>query len=323
MLNAFRRFRAMWYPDGYHGWGLQRNYFEGWYFKLVDPSEQIILAIIPGIAMEEDGKRHAFIQVFDGKQCKASYYDFPAKDFRPASDHFAVTLGDNFFSTDLIRLNLPTLKGELKLEQITPWPKMLGAPGIMGWYSFVPFMECYHGVVSLHHHLKGQLSIDGQNTDFDNGIGYTEKDWGRSFPKAWVWMQCNHFDTREKVSLMASVAHIPWVGSHFTGHIVGFQLGKKLYRFATYTGSRLKATLGKNHVELNFKSGKHRLQIKATQAPGAELISPISGEMRGKVNESIRAKLTVQLFEKDQLIFEGKGRNAGLEIAGAVEELFD
>ena len=27
--------------------------------------------------------------------------------------------------------------------------------GIMGWYRFVPFMQCYHGVVSLNHKLNG------------------------------------------------------------------------------------------------------------------------------------------------------------------------
>ncbi len=43
-------------------------------------------------------------------------------------------------------------------------------PGIMGWYKYVPFMQCYHGVVSLNHELKGQLRINGSEHVFDDGF---------------------------------------------------------------------------------------------------------------------------------------------------------
>jgi hypothetical protein len=43
-------------------------------------------------------------------------------------------------------LDLPGAQGDVRFTDTQPWPKMLGAPGIMGWYSFVPFMECKHGV---------------------------------------------------------------------------------------------------------------------------------------------------------------------------------
>ena len=31
------------------------------------------------------------------------------------------------------------------------WPVKVTSPGAMGPYAFVPFMECYHGVVSMDH----------------------------------------------------------------------------------------------------------------------------------------------------------------------------
>ncbi|WP_243392439.1 MULTISPECIES: tocopherol cyclase family protein [unclassified Mesotoga] len=30
--------------------------------------------------------------------------------------------------------------------------------------------------------------------DLTGGKGYIEKDWGRSLPDAWIWMQSNNFD---------------------------------------------------------------------------------------------------------------------------------
>jgi hypothetical protein len=321
LKNALLRWRSTWHPDMYHGWGRNSNYFEGWYFKLVEEAEQQVFAVIPGISKGMDGRHHAFIQVLDGKACKASYYDFEVADFHPAERNFHLQLGANSFSSRHITLDLPELKGHLDFTQPTPWPKMLGAPGIMGWYSFVPFMECYHGVVSLHHRLSGDMEVYGRKTSFNGGTGYIEKDWGVSFPRSWIWMQSNHFSKQDKVCFMASVAHIPWLGSYFIGYIVGFQLGGKLYRFATYTGAQMKASLGEKTVSLAFRDRRFRLEVTGEQAPGAKLVSPITGNMTGKVNESIQAVLEVRLYEKDKLVFEGTGRNAGLEIAGEVSEL--
>ncbi|MEO1258759.1 MAG: tocopherol cyclase family protein [Bacteroidota bacterium] len=321
MKNKILRWRATWHPNMYHGWGIEKSYFEGWYFKIVDPAEQQVFAIIPGISKEANGKKHAFIQVLDGKKCIASYHHFKAEAFIPDENKFHLKLGENSFSAEELILDLPELKGRLKIEKTHPWPKMLGAPGIMGWYSFVPFMECYHGVVSLYHYLQGQLEVYGRKTDFSNGIGYIEKDWGTSFPRSWIWMQSNHFAADDKICLMASVAHIPWLGSFFIGYIVGFLWKGKLYRFATYTGAKMRASLNEDDVRLSFKDRKNRLEIIGQQAPGAKLVSPITGEMTGKVNESMQGILQVRFFENEKLIFEGTGKNAGLEIAGAVEEL--
>ena len=321
MKNTLLRWRSTWNPDMYHGWGRKHRYFEGWYFKIVDASEQHVFAIIPGISREQGGKSHSFIQILDGKNCRASYHDFSGEDFIPAENGFHIEVANNSFGTNHLHLNLPELTGDLKLENITPWPKMLGAPGIMGWYGFVPFMQCFHGIVSLHHSLSGKMKVHGKEVDFSGGIGYGEKDWGTSFPRSYIWVQSNHFDTEEKICVMASVAHIPWLGSYFIGYIVGFQWDKNLYRFATYTGAQMKAGLGEQEVYLSFKDRKYRLEIIGHQAPGADLVSPLTGEMKGKVNESMQGKLEVRFFEKDKLIFEGTGRNSGMELAGEVKEL--
>ena len=191
----------------------------------------------------------------------------------------------------------------------------------MGWYSFVPFMQCYHGVVSLHHQLKGSLDFENRKIDFNGGIGYGEKDWGRSFPSAWIWMQSNHFDSDSPICLMASVANIPWLTSSFVGYIVGFLHEGTLHRFATYTGAKMSAKQEGESVRVIFSDKKKKLEILATPAAGTDLISPLSGEMTGKVNESLQATLEVSFVENGQEKFRGTGRNAGLELAGDLKTL--
>ena len=40
-------------------------------------------------------------------------------------------------------------RGSLRYPDPESFPTSLVSPGIMGWYSYVPRMECYHGVVSM------------------------------------------------------------------------------------------------------------------------------------------------------------------------------
>ncbi|MEY4934885.1 MAG: hypothetical protein RIS64_1244 [Bacteroidota bacterium] len=324
MNHLIRRLRATWHPDMYHGWGKTHRYFEGWYLKIVDKTEKYAFAFIPGISMSPDGTAHAFIQVLDGKQCTATYHRFLATDFVPSEYDFNLQLADNQFSMHSLKVNLPNMVGQLQFQNPIPWTKMLGAPGIMGWFSFVPFMECYHGVVSLNHNIIGSLEINGEIIDFKGGRGYIEKDWGISFPRGWIWLQTNHFNANlnEPISLIASVAHIPFLGTHFIGYIVGFWFKGKLHRFATYTGAKMKAQLIDNQVFLSFKDSQYQLDIVATKAGTGNLISPIQGEMTGKMSESLQAIIQIRFCERGILQFEGDGRNAGLEVAGETAVLW-
>ena len=52
----------------------------------------------------------------------------------------------------------------------------------MGWYAYLPIMECYHGILSMDHELSGELIYNGDFLAFNKGRGYIEKDWGKNFP---------------------------------------------------------------------------------------------------------------------------------------------
>jgi len=94
--------------------------------------------------------------------------------------------------------------------------------------AFGPIMECYHDIISLDHSLSGSLLSNDTEIVFNGGWGYIEKDWGKSFPEAYVWIQSNHFQKKE-TSLSASIAKIPWLNGFFRGYCeplisVGFYL---------------------------------------------------------------------------------------------------
>ena len=68
----FNRLRAIWKPELYHGWGKKNKFFEGWYYKIISKDQDYAFAFIPGIAMDENGIKQAFIQILDGKKLKSN-----------------------------------------------------------------------------------------------------------------------------------------------------------------------------------------------------------------------------------------------------------
>lgn len=318
-----KRLKSIFHPDQFQGWGKAKSYFEGWYFKVVTADEKRAFAFIPGIAMDENGLQQSFIQVLDGKKSTAEYHKFKVSEFIPEFGKFELKLADNFFSIQTLLLNLPTAQGKLRFSEPTPWPNEWYSPGIMGPYSFVPFMECYHGILSMNHRVDGQLTIHGETIDFSNGRGYIEKDWGHSFPSAYVWLQTNHFK-EYGISVKASVAKIPWLGSSFVGFIAGIWLNDRLIQFTTYNGSKLVKSLADTEkVELIIENKNYRLEILARREKSTQLASPILGFMDGRIEESMTSEIEVQLLDKKNnvLLLSDTGRNAGLEVAGKVEEI--
>jgi tocopherol cyclase len=328
----------IWRPASYHGRRMRRDFFEGWYFKFVDAAEDHVFAVIPGVFLgRQAGASYSFVQTIDGSSGQTTFHRYPLEAFVAARREFHVEIGPNCFSSDRLSLDIDTperrLKGDLRFSMLTPWPVTLAAPGIMGPYAFAPFMECYHGVVSLDHVIGGQLEIDGTAVDFTGGRGYTEKDWGVAFPQAWIWMQSNHFE-QPGTCLTASVARIPWLGRAFRGFIVGFWHGGRLYRFATYSGARiLNLDLTDRMITWRMEgraggrgdTAIYGLNLRASRAEGGLLHGPFRTDMLQRVSESLTAMVNVTLTRVraggDEQVYTGTGRHAGLEINGRLEEI--
>jgi len=329
MINYFRR---KFNPEIYQGLKKKSHYFEGWYYKIINAHETCLLAVIPGVSIDDkSGASHAFIQILNGDNNQSYYYEFPMKEFFADKKSLDIRIGSNRITKDYIILDLQNkpfnIKGEIYFKNLSEWPKTLLSPGIMGWYSWIPFMECNHGVVSMDHGIEGRLSINGKNVEFTGGRGYTEKDWGVSFPEAWIWVQSNHFE-RKNISFMGSVAIIPWIRRPFLGMIFGLWYEGILYRFTTYTGARLHTLkIKENQIHCIVKQKKLSLDFTIYPAEGAILQAPTLNGMDRRMSESMKSTVELTLSRHsegiDRILFQGTGRHAGFEIAGDIERLLN
>ena len=324
--------KRIFHPAAYHGRGKVGPFFEGWYFKVVDAHQKTSLAIIPGIFLSptpEGG--YSFIQVLDAQSQKGFFFKYRPDQFRAETERFDIAIGNNRFSEKGLSLNIKgktlSLSGTLSFENPCPWPVTATSPGVMGWYAWMPFMQCYHGIVSMDHSIRGSLQCNGREVDFTGGRGYTEKDWGRAFPESWLWIQCNHFE-EPGTSLFFSLAHIPWLGKSFPGFIAGFLYKGTLFRFATYTGAKVRTKLlDRDQVHLIVEDSRHILEMAINRPPGIRLLAPSQSGLNRPISESLSATVETALYHKkgrlSNLIFSGIGEMGGLETVGDLKGILN
>lgn len=305
-------------PICFQGSISKRNYFEGWYYKLVNSEENYTCAFIPGISTGTSRyKRHAFIQFADNTNQLPIYKPYSIHSFSYSDQPFVIDIDRCSFSDQGMIININTkdysIKGELEFSSFTDIERTTIMPTIMGYYRYIPFMECFHSIISLHHTLKGYLKVNDRLIDFTNGTGYLEKDFGTSFPSQWVWIHSNTFRNKG-TSLMCSIASIPFMRKTFTGFLCVFYIDHREYRFATYLKGKItKLSCSKNRTFIEIQQDNLTLQIRTMYDNGNVLIAPKNGDMNRKIVESMSAKLKVSLIKDHKILYETVSNNGCME----------
>lgn len=323
-MSIFRRFRP-WIPQINPS---GQDQFEGWYFKMTTPQGHSC-ALIPGISTSRKDP-HSFVQYIDSHGGRTAYLRYSRGDFQTRDKPFQVRVGPHIFQESGIILEGESggagLKGEISFGPWTPYPSGFLRPGIMGPFGLPGFLECYHGVVSAGHSLRGSLrfSTRGESTDWDleGGKGYIEKDWGSSFPKDYVWIQANQFPDPE-VSVFASLAAIPFRSWDFPGHIAFVHLaGQGFLTFATWNGSKVRdLTVTDLTYRVLLEKGPWTLEISARQTAAGSLQAPVSGSMDRVIKESVDGELEYTLSFRGTKVSSGFSPGAGLEQGGSPQDL--
>ena len=123
----------------------------------------------------------------------------------------------------------------------------------MGPFSYIPFMECKHAILSMKNRVEGELFINDKIMKFESGTGYIEKDWGTSYPKSYFWCQGNNFQ-KSNASFMISIADIPFKMFNFRGTICVLLIDNKEYKFTTYNNTKiLKYEVSDNSLNISLK----------------------------------------------------------------------
>lgn len=321
MLNIYK-------PEVFQGSLDKKNYFEGWYFKHVTADLKNSWSFIPGISLNEKDP-HSFIQILNGTSGESEYLTYPVSQFSWRRDKLYIRVGNSVFTDTYMNLDIKNtggsgikVSGLVEYMEPSRFPRKLLSPGIMGWYSFVPYMECKHGIVSANHLLKGKLKIGEQLIDFSGGKGYIEKDWGTSFPESWLWIHANNFNDKG-TSFFFSVAKIPWRGKFFIGFICFLYYEGKYHLFCTYNKAKLtEIRRNGSAVFIVLSNKKNTIKINASARKQGELKAPVSGSMTRRIKESNDAIVSIAFSDNksDEIIYTDTSRRGGIEL---IEKIFE
>jgi len=297
-----------------------KTYFEGWYFK--NTINDYGISFIPGISINNDEKK-AFIQVITNDSSYFINYDIT--DFSFNDDPFYIKIKDNYFSLDNIHIDIKdkdlNILGDINYSNNVNISTSTLFPNIMGPFSYIPFMECNHGILVMKANAKGFITINSNYINFDEGISYIEKDWGTSFPKEYIWCQGNNFQDKD-ASFMLSIADIPFKIFNFKGLICVLMFDNKEYRFTTYNNSKIiKYDITDDSLNIILNNGHYYLEIISNYNTGHTLSAPIKGKMEKDILESINEVIRVILKEDNKILFDDISTNCGLEIVNVKKKV--
>lgn len=277
----------------YNGIKGKRNYFEGWFFRIC--SEGFNCAIIPSISVV-DGLKTAYIQVNCNDFYKVLEYDFDSF----TADDTEVRIGNNTFTASKIKFSCDGLVVDAEFGVLLPLRS-----DIMGPFKFGT--PCKHKIIGMRHSVSGAVTHRDKSFSLDNAVGYIEKDFGKSFPTAYCWLQCNDFD-RSDASFFCSVAKL---NLPFRGLICVLIVGGEEYRFATYNFAKI---LKLERYNIVLKKSDYILNINFSQgANNNPLLAPNKGKMSYMIKEDLNGKISLELYKADKLLYSLNGKNAGIE----------
>lgn len=310
-------------PNLFHGKNKKTNFFEGWYYKIINKNGRTF-AFIPGISLgEKNDSSHSFIQVLDGNNIKYDYLSFPKEYFFWNDSPFSITVENSNFNLSNLSVDLNfngiSLNGYLDFHNLKFWEDSFINPGSMGFYNYIPNMECYSHVCAIDGSTSGSITLNGELIDFTDGKVYIEKNWGKSFPTEWLWVQCNSFSTGN-ASITCSLGEIPFPLRNFRGFLIAVSIGDKFYKFTTMNGSKITLKYLDNNVEVKAKNRSLLLTFRTFTEKDSFILcnGPNNGTMAPLVDETLTGKIFMKLedIKTGMVLFKDWGDNVGVEYGG-------
>ena len=195
-----------------------------------------------------------------------------------------------------------------------------------GWLSAFPVFEPHYQVLISKGTTMGSLTLKEEHDegssefahyDLDGATMYLEKNWGRSFPSRWWWIQANTFVENKNLSITSTAARrqLPFLRSDSNEEevgLVGVHWNGKFFPFpvmnweVSWGSWKVYGNYGKYKVELVGRCGK----------PGIPVLCPTSKGMEAIAWETFDGTLDLSLYENDQLILKDRSCEACLEVGG-------
>lgn len=309
--------------DGNHFDGVADPFYEGWYHKISLPRQHDAFFFIYGVVNPRPGSAYpseAFVYCGRGSTLQTVYRSFPVEQFSAATEFRDVRIGEKNRATAF------RFAGELKddghwcrwdvdLADGAAWKET------MGWLTGQPNLETSWTVGTITARATGVIEFDGERFRFDDGLGYGDHNWGRIFPRQWIWLQANTF-SEPATALAVSGGTVDVGGTETEAYMIGLWRHGQLTTFRTQDLDRIACQASPGNWRVVGEGEGRRIEIAASCDTGTffHLLAPTEQGMRPRARESLLGQVEVTLFEQDgesapwQEVFFGVAPLSGVEI---------
>ena len=303
-------------PNGIHNLGSSAH-FEGWYYRAFDPETNRSWVLIAAYWLDERYQGHGFLELVqhpEGIVHKQTLVGINIASIQAAHGDFDLRFGDMRLSANKVEGVMWTDNGQrvdidLEISDCAQWggPYEENNRWTMGWSTEAPGIP-----IKWHiHHLKAEIS-GSITTPVDEWVLsklplHQEKNWGRSFPSSWIWMQSNHFEGRPDVAFAAAGGPIfPWLFSP-QGYMAGLRWRDRFFTWRTHdthTFPEVEFWIDHDNRLAKWRfvgeNYRHRIEV-SVEAPLHELIIidvPTDQGLRHGAVEHLAAKTVLTLYER-------------------------
>ncbi len=337
--------------SGYHWNGSSERFFEGWYFRVTLPEIRQTFAFMYSIEDPSGSKPHSggaaqILGIDDGYLWRT----FPdVKQFWGAKDvlglghwrkadvelkpqllqpaEFSNQVPEGYQVTTTLHQGYIQDPGSgsfcrwyYETQPIYGWGNtQQKQQSTGGWLSFLPIFEPGWQILMAHGLATGWIDWNGQLYTFNHAPAYSEKNWGRSFPEKWFWLNCNSFSNTNDLALTAGGGRrkvLWWLESvaliclHYQG---------KFYEFVPWNSQVSWQIQPWGEWQMQAINQEFTVELTgSTHASGTPLRAPKEEGLIFCCRDTMQGYLTLKLQDRQgNIIIQANSQVCGLEVGGS------
>ncbi len=188
-----------------------------------------------------------------------------------------------------------------------------------GWLSYFPIFEPGWQILMAHGLATGWIDWQGKRYFFQDAPAYSEKNWGKSFPNKWFWLNCNSFEQEPDLALTAGGGKrgiLWWMESVA---LICFHYQGEFYEFVPWN-SRVSWQIdpwGKWQMQA-IKDDYEVELIGTTDQPGTPLRAPTAEGLQFCCRDTMRGAVRLILRDRaGKTLLDATSHLCGLEVGGS------
>lgn len=306
-------------PNGIHDLG-DHSHFEGWYYRFTEQDHMSSWVVIVAYWRDSTGADRAFIELLhhpSGTIYKQVYESFDIDYIQTYKGRFQLWVGDTFFSAHKIKGSFIDQAGtqielDIDIDQCARW----GAPldennrWTMGYATNLIGIPLKWHINHLKSWSNGVIKIDHDSHVLQDVATHQEKNWGRSFPSQWIWMQSNVFEGRPDVAF--ALAGGPIVNSKQSpdGYILGIRWRDQFINWRSQDGHLFSFKDVDFYIAedtaiwtLKVEGFYYKAEVKASASVHDLIVVdvPADGGLKAGAVESLNAEVDIILSKRNGL----------------------